>query len=184
MTIIGGELSGQLLLPVDKNHPLRPILARIKKSIFDIIRLKLDGAVFLDLFAGTGSVGIEAISRGASQVVFVDTALLAVKMVEKNLQKLKIMHKAKICQRDVLFGLGWLKNITRENYFDIVFMGPPYKLYCVNKLLTHLKEANVLKADGLIVAQHHQTEKVETTDFRIVRTEKYGDTIVTFLKNV
>ncbi|OGS27340.1 MAG: 16S rRNA (guanine(966)-N(2))-methyltransferase RsmD [Elusimicrobia bacterium RIFOXYB2_FULL_48_7] len=183
MRIIGGQMSGQLLNKIPEQLDLRPILAQIKKSVFDIIKLKVMDANFLDLFAGTGSVGIEAVSRGAKHAVFIESTSGGVKMIESNLDKLKIKELGNVYQRDVLYDLGWLSNAYKDNYFDIIFLGPPYKALLVNKTLENIAKAALLREDGMIIAQHHKTEDVDGSLFEIYRREKYGDTIVTFLKN-
>ncbi|OGS19713.1 MAG: 16S rRNA (guanine(966)-N(2))-methyltransferase RsmD [Elusimicrobia bacterium RIFOXYA2_FULL_40_6] len=182
MKIIGGEFSGQQLTKIPDHLELRPILAQIKKSVFDILTPKLPDCTFLDLFAGTGSVGIEALSRGAKHAVFVESSSDSIKMIERNLEKIRIKEYAGVYQRDVTYSLQWLSSILKERYFDIVFQGPPYKAYLVNQVLKNIKEANLLKDDGIIISQHHQTEKVDPDIFNIFRKEKYGDTVVTFFR--
>ncbi|MBU0951294.1 MAG: 16S rRNA (guanine(966)-N(2))-methyltransferase RsmD [Elusimicrobia bacterium] len=180
--IIGGEFSGQQLTKIPGHLELRPILAQIKKSVFDILTPRLPDCAFLDLFAGTGSVGIEALSRGAKHAVFVESSSDSIKMINNNLEKIKIKECAGVYQRDVTYSLQWLSAMLKEKYFDIIFQGPPYKAYLVNQVLKNIKEANLLKEGGVIVAQHHQTEKIDPAFFNIFRKEKYGDTIVTFLR--
>ncbi|MBN1621518.1 MAG: 16S rRNA (guanine(966)-N(2))-methyltransferase RsmD [Endomicrobiales bacterium] len=181
--IIGGSLKGRSVKSFKNDFSIRPILGRIKKSLFDILRNKLAGSVFLDLYAGTGAVGIEALSRGAKSVVFVDSDKRCIRLINENINKLGLTDLSYVCQRDVLSGLGWLKE-----KFDIIFMGPPYKddkkepLCLTGVTLGLISEAKILKEDGWIIAQHHNKEKLAVPEnLSIFRTEKYGDTLVDFL---
>lgn len=184
MRIIAGTLKNRSLHEVPKGKYLRPILARIKKSVFDIIRPRLAGSDFLDLYAGTGSVGIEAVSRGAGSATFVDADFDAVETIKKNISKFGIENNTFVFRKFVTSGLGWMKQTARVSSFDIIFAGPPYKERFVNKTISVIEEAGILKADGLLVIQHHKKEEVaEGSALKVVRTEKYGDTVVTFLKS-
>jgi len=181
--IIAGKLKKREIKGIPKDKELRPILSRIKKSLFDIIRPKIIGAKFLDLYAGTGSVGIEAVSRGADLVIFVEVDEKLVKILKKNLERFKIENQTEVYQRDILLGLEWLKDFKGEKFFDIIFMGPPYKEKIVSRTLELISDAGILKEKGIIIAQHHIKEKVETDKFNLFRTEKYGDSILSFFEN-
>lgn len=183
MKIISGILKGRNLPEVPAGKELRPILAQIKKSIFDIIKLIIADSDFLDLYAGVGSVGIEAISRGAMSADFVDFDFDAVNIIRETLRKFGVEKNAVVYHKDVLNGFLWLKNVNKGKTYDIIFMGPPYKNLVVDRTLALVKEAELLKGDGIIIAQHHKNEKVSAECFDIYREEKYGDTVVTFLKN-
>jgi 16S rRNA (guanine(966)-N(2))-methyltransferase RsmD len=196
MMVIAGKLRGRHLkgIPKGKEHKeLRPILARIKKSLFDIIRIWVPGARFLDLYAGTGAVGIEALSRGAERAVFVDSDFIIAKSLKEDLARLGLQDCSAVYQRDIIrVGLGWLAGETAMGKFDIIFMGPPYKGMFINKTLEHIVGADLLAPDGIIIAQHHEKEKaVNAADsgapaaarvFEIYRDEKYGDSVLTFIR--
>ncbi|MFN3966307.1 MAG: 16S rRNA (guanine(966)-N(2))-methyltransferase RsmD [Endomicrobiia bacterium] len=182
--IIAGKLKNREIFGIPKDKELRPILSRIKKSLFDILRPKIKGSKFLDLYAGTGSVGIEAISRGAELAVFIEINEKLVKILKKNLEKFGIDNQCEVYQRDVLLGLEWLADFKGEKFFDIIFIGPPYRDEVVSQTLSLISKANILKKTGIIIAQHHIKEKIETDKFKLIRTEKYGDSILSFFENL
>ncbi|MEW6040384.1 MAG: 16S rRNA (guanine(966)-N(2))-methyltransferase RsmD [Elusimicrobiota bacterium] len=187
ITVIAGKLRGRQLkgIPAGKDpREIRPILARIKKSLFDIIRMKIPGSYFLDLYSGTGAVGIEALSRGAKYAVFVDSDFIMVKSLKDDLIYLGLLDSSAVFQRDIIHtGLEWLAGRFGKKKFDIIFIGPPYKGFYVDKTLELIKAADLLKKNGLIIAQHHKKEVVRGSAFRykIFREEKYGDSVLTFL---
>jgi 16S rRNA (guanine(966)-N(2))-methyltransferase RsmD len=193
LTVIAGKLKGRKILfkiPDNKSGTgktiyeigLRPILARVKKSLFDILRQKIKNSYFLDLYAGSGSVGIEAISRDSKYVVFIDHDSYCLKQIEQNLNKFGISNtNYKVYKYDILDGLGWLKNTVK--FFDIIFIGPPYKELLVNRTLEIISDADILANDGWIIAQHHKKEKINPVNGLLMfRQENYGDTLLSFFK--
>src|SRR3989344_942211 len=121
-SIIGGELRRQRMGTVPKGLNTRPILARIKKSLFDILKARIEGSRFLDLFAGSGSVGLEALSRGSAKVVFVDSNSYCARWIETSLSKIAQHNSAvfklgetKVMRHDIRGGLGWL-----HEEFDLI----------------------------------------------------------------
>jgi len=185
VTIIGGKLKGRKLSPVGsgKDTITRPILARVKKSLFDIIRQKIPGACFLDLYAGTGSVGIEALSRGAAYYVFIDSDRGVIDLLNKNLTLLGLQIDAVAYQRDLSAGLGWLKNLRADVFFDIIFIGAPYRNFVTNKMLGNVTAAGITKETTLIIAQHHKNEKIDAGQgYGVFREERYGDTVLSFIR--
>ncbi|MFH1368379.1 MAG: 16S rRNA (guanine(966)-N(2))-methyltransferase RsmD [Elusimicrobiota bacterium] len=182
--IIGGEAGGRYIKTFKNDLSVRPLLGRIKKSIFDILAAKLPGLLFLDLYAGTGAVGIEALSRGAKKAVFVDGDRRCAKLIEQNLAELGWTGRAKVEQHDITRGLGWL-----DGKFGIVYMGPPYKdsqkkpLNLTGITLKIVFESGVLDDNGWIISQRHIKEPVEApAQLMAFRQEKYGDTIVVFYR--
>jgi 16S rRNA (guanine(966)-N(2))-methyltransferase RsmD len=143
---------------------------------------RLPGSSFLDLFAGTGAVGIEALSRGAQRAVFVEASPQSLKFIHENLRMLGWEKRAIVHRADVVSGLLWLRDS-----FDIIFLGPPYKdekkqaLMLTSPTLRHIVAAGILKPGGWIVGQHHIKEPVVTPpQLTLFREEKYGDTVVSF----
>lgn len=189
MRIIAGSARGRIILSVPKKAPVRPISARIRQSLFDIIRTIVPASRFLDLFAGTGAVGLEALSRGAGEVVFVEKERMCVKVIEKNLDRLGFKDKARVLRADVLSGVEWLIHHSGYQGYDIIFMGPPYKdeekrpLDFTSKVLKSAASSGILTEKGWIIAQHHVKERVEIPDsLDFFRQCKYGDTFVDFFK--
>src|SRR5437868_15071335 len=119
MRIIGGTAKRRALKSPSFSLGVRPILARIKKSLFDILRPRLEGSEFLDLFAGSGSVGIEALSRGARSATFVDKNPNALSVVRQNLSHLRLFDRARVVKADATRELSFV-----GGPFDLIFMGP------------------------------------------------------------
>src|SRR5580658_5564521 len=123
MRIIAGSARGRRILSVPKSMPVRPISARIRQSLFDIIRPRVPGSRFLDLFAGTGAVGLEALSRGAERVVFVDADRRCLEVIEKNLERAGWSSKGQAFHANLLQPLTWIPYRARMETFDLIFMG-------------------------------------------------------------
>ncbi|MDR0953464.1 MAG: 16S rRNA (guanine(966)-N(2))-methyltransferase RsmD [Elusimicrobiota bacterium] len=189
MRIIAGTARGRKIFSVSKNLPVKPISDRIKQSVFDIIRPRVPGAIMLDLFAGTGNVSLEAMSRGALKTVMVDREPACLKAMARNLEHLGFKEKAKVLKGDILKGTAWLAAYSDGLGYDIIFMGPPYRdinnkpLNFTEPVLSSIAQAKLLAEGGIIVAQHHQNEKFKVpANLELYREEKYGDTLVHFLR--
>ncbi len=182
-------MRGRFIASVPKTKNVKPISSRIRQSVFDILRPYLPGAVFLDLYGGVGTVGLEALSRGAASVVFVEKAGLCVKIIEKNVESLGFKEQAKVLRADVLSGLKWLEHYANYEGYDIIFLSPPYRdeenlpLSYTSKTLALIAEGGIMGPKCLIVAQHHKREKIEIPPgLEGTRQEKYGDTLVDFVR--
>ena len=189
MRIIAGSARGRRILSVPKDMPVRPISDRIKQSLFDILRPRLPGSRFLDLFAGTGAVGLEALSRGAEAAVFVDGDPRCVKVIERNLDRTGWKARGKVFRANILASLSWVSYRASLEAFDIVFLGPPYKdeqkrpLQYTQIVVANIAAAGLLSPDGWIVAQHQKKEAVATPEgLECFRRSKYGDTLVSFFR--
>ena len=189
MRIIAGSMRGRFIASVPKTKNVKPISSRIRQSVFDILRPYLPGSVFLDLYGGVGTVGLEALSRGAASVVFVEKAGLCVKIIEKNVESLGFKEQAKVLRADVLSGLKWLEHYANYEGYDIIFLSPPYRdeenlpLSYTSKTLALIAEGGIMGPNCLIVAQHHKREKIEIpAGLDGTRQEKYGDTLVDFVR--
>lgn len=188
MRILAGDLRGRKLKSPKHGH-VRPISARIKKSLFDILAGFLPNAKFLDLFAGSGAVGIEALSRGAQFVCFVDLSPRCVESLRRTLEAMGLSGKAKAAVGDVLKDLSWVPFRSGCGEFNLVFLGPPYKdeekrpLAYSSLALRRLSEARLLAPAGLVICQHHVKENVSPPEsFELFRREKYGDTYLSFFR--
>lgn len=173
--IIGGEAKGRRV-KATKGKEVRPLLARVKKSLFDILKGKIGNSFFLDLYAGTGSVGIEALSRGAKEAVFIENNYHAVEIIKKNLEELGFGNRARVLKKDVLHGLP-------ENCkFNLIFVGPPYLKGLVLPTLKVIAEKEILTEKGWLICQHHFREELpeEYYSFCLFRREKYGDMRLSF----
>ncbi len=184
MKILSGSARGRRIKTLPKDPLVRPILARIKKSVFDILRFRMKGSRFLDLYAGTGAVGLEALSEGAASAVFVEQDPKCVKLIHENIDHFKFNEQAEVFRLNATQDLSPL-----PKPFDLIFMGPPYidaaknMIKLVQPTIDAIHKAGLLAPNGIIIAQHHKSEKVESTAaFEIRREENYSETIVTFLK--
>ncbi|MFN3551321.1 MAG: RsmD family RNA methyltransferase [Endomicrobiia bacterium] len=197
--VISGEFKGRLL-KVPKN--IRPILAQIKKSLFDILTPYLKDSLFLDLYAGSGACGIEALSRGAKFCVFVEKEKNSLKILSENVVNLKCQDRCYIIKSDVLKDLIWIektKRVLKEKFnredFDIIFIGAPYiekksfdneKKYFLTNMSTPtidlISNSKILDLKGILVVQHSKKENITTKKFFMFRQEMYGETIVSFFK--
>jgi len=187
LRILSGDAKGRYLKTLDiEDLSIRPMLGRMKKSLFDILRPRLAGSEFLDLFAGTGAVGLEALSNGARRAVFIEQSPVSLKLIKENLDMLGWGARGLIQRADVTKGLEWLKF-----KFDIIFMGPPYKddkkrpLALTSPALAAVARAGLLLDEGCVICQHHKKESLETpAGFGMFRQEKYGDTLLSFFEKV
>lgn len=176
MRVIAGVAKGRKLLSVS-GQDTRPITDRVKESLFNILGGGVEGALFLDLFAGTGAVGIEALSRGAQQVVFVERSRQAIQVIEDNLRITNLVDRARVVQADVF------RFISRERgEFDLIYVAPPqYKGLWV-KTLKALDETDLLDEDGWIIVQIHPKEYVplDLKTLALTDQRRYGSTLLCF----
>jgi 16S rRNA (guanine(966)-N(2))-methyltransferase RsmD len=185
LKVIAGTARGRLLkTPPQDDLSIRPMLGRMKRSIFDIIKFKITNSNFIDLFAGVGSVGIEALSRGAKKVTFAELSNVSLSLIKHNVNMLGFNDRAKIIKCDVIKDFALL-----QDKYDIVFMGTPYKdsdkkaLALTHSVLKNILKYDILKDDSVLIAQKHIKEPVgEVASLERFRVEKYGDTVISFYK--
>jgi 16S rRNA (guanine966-N2)-methyltransferase len=184
MRIIGGIAKRRALKAPSASHGVRPILARIRKSLFDILRPQLEGSEFLDLYAGSGAVGIEALSRGAKFVTFVDVNPNCLSIIRQNLSKLRLFPRARLVRADIVRSLGGV-----GGEYDLIFMGPPYHdedwtaLNLTGPTLRGIERAGLLKLGGWVIGQHHAKEPpVDLPNWEMFREESYGDSRLSFFR--
>ncbi|MEW6095723.1 MAG: 16S rRNA (guanine(966)-N(2))-methyltransferase RsmD [bacterium] len=181
MRIIAGKAKGRSVKAKDR-YATRPTLSRVKVSLFDILGNKIKGACFLDLYSGTGNIGLEALSRGARKVIFVESNAGQVKVIKQNILSLNFSEEETfIYKRDVIKTIGIL---WQKEEFDIVYLAPPFlKDLCLPTLLA-LAKNKVLKRDGIIGVEHHKKEilpeMIET--LRLTRQKRYGDIMISFYR--
>jgi 16S rRNA (guanine966-N2)-methyltransferase len=180
MRVIAGSAGG-LRLAVPK-HGVRPTMDRVKAAIFSSLGDAVIGARVLDLFAGSGALGIEALSRGASSVVFVEADRQSSAIIEGNLAKTRL--KGRILQQDVF---DFLRHTSAAEMFDIVFADPPYEKTeegqrFTEKLLSNEALPQLMDADGIFILEKRPGEALpETKQWRLLRQKTYGATEVLFL---
>lgn len=184
LRVQSGELRGRFLKARPNSPAVRPILARVRKSLFDILRPRIADTRFLDLFAGVGTVGIEALSNGARTAVLVDQSPTSCRWIETNLEYLGLESRARVFRADVSQDLSVLKG----QQFDIIFLGAPYKdeakrpLALTSPSLKEIQRHKLAAPEALVIAQHHEFEKVLPPEgWTVLREKVYGDTTLTFL---
>ena len=182
MRIIGGIRRGQRLSS-PRNDAIRPTSDRVRESIFNIISGRLEGANVLDLFAGTGAMGLEALSRGAASVLFVDNSREALDLLKGNIALLNLQKRSKVLKWDIGRNLACLAN--RPERFDLVFLDPPYGRRMVVPALGHLKESGALAHDACLVVEHstHEDAVPVKAGFALMDQRRYAKTTVTILRN-
>ena len=176
MRVITGQAKAKVLKSVP-GRGTRPISDRVKESLFNILYHKVQDCRFLDLFAGTGSVGIEALSRGASEAVFVEKAAKAVKVLRENLHHTGMTTQARVFHEDVFKFI--LKTVEQ---FDIIYIAPPqYRKLWLHTLLS-LDRNPLLDSDGIIVVQifPKEFEPISLTRYTLMDQRKYGSTMLSF----
>ena len=181
MQIITGKYKGRKLLSLDTDKT-RPTLARVKESIFSMIQGDILGSVVLDLFAGSGAMGIEAISEGAEKVYFVDHNKDYKKVLDKNLDRVKEPYEILISDYEEA-----LKLFSRQNLkFDLVFLDPPYDSNYGENAISLLRDLKLLKKDAIIVFEHTSKNCLQnpTNGFIIRKSKSYGLAQVTILKYI
>lgn len=181
MRVIGGDAKGRTLKLVP-GKGTRPISDRVKESLFNILRWEIADCRFLDLYAGTGSVGIEALSRGAAEAVFVEKAPKAVRILRENLQHTELEEWAQVVQDDVF---GFIEHAPRrspEDRFDIIYVAPPQYQDLWSMTLLALEEHPLLADEGTIVVQIFPKEYRPLPLKRYVLTDQrtYGSTLLCF----
>lgn len=149
MRIIAGSKRSMPLKTIEGNDT-RPTTDRIKETLFNMIQGEIPGAYFLDLFAGSGQIGLEAVSRGANFAVFVENQKKAAACIEENIRFTKSERESLLFKMDVLSALRSLEGKYR---FDIIFMDPPYHKNQEEEVLCYLKDSSLLKEDGLVIAE-------------------------------
>lgn len=181
MRIISGASKGRKLAS-PRGHALRPTSDRVKESIFNILGDEVEGKIVLDLFAGTGNLGIEALSRGATKAVFVERANEALRMIQRNLLHCGFPGQAEIIPKEVSRAIPLLE--ARGESFDLILMDPPYEKGWVLRTLLTLNRHHIYHEGSVLVIEHGRREPLppETGGWRVVKQRRTGDTIISILQ--
>lgn len=180
MKIIAGERKGHVLL-APKGNQTRPTLSRVRESLFSIIAPRLVDAVVLDLYAGAGALGLEALSRGAAHCTFVEKSQSALQALRANIAKLRYEEQSELANADVH---NWIKRPKRCSKFDIIFSDPPYATEAAANTLTAIESHLDLTIHPIIVIQCGSREALpeSTAALEKTRSERYGDTALHFYR--
>ena len=178
MRVISGTARGTVLKTPD-GMLTRPTADRVKEALFSIIQFDLPGAVVLDLFGGTGQLGIEALSRGAKRAVFVDEREDACRLISENLKRTKFTEKATVRRSDYA---AYLKKCSEK--FDIILLDPPYAEVFLENSLNLITEIDILQSGGIIVAERPAEKDLsfEFSGYQRSRDYKYGKTLLTLFR--
>jgi 16S rRNA (guanine966-N2)-methyltransferase len=179
MRVIGGERKGRRLI-VPKGQAVRPTAARVKESLFNILPHDFTGMRVLDLFAGTGNLSIEALSRGAVKAVLVDASARSATAIRENLRRLGLTARTEIWVAPAARALKTLAK--RGEKFDMIFLDPPYDQGLLESSLKVLAKGDLLYPSGTVVAEHSTREAVNSRYQSLVLNDqrRYGDTLLSF----
>jgi len=178
MRIIGGQAKGRRIAK-PQGCEIRPTSDRVKEALFNLLQ-RMDGCRFLDLFAGTGNIGLEALSRGASQVIFVEQDPRCIEAIRRNARHCGFTDGYECLAQTVDDALRRLSR--RGDVFDVIFMDPPYDRGLVQEVLTGIERHALLTEEGIVVVQHSARESVGCdAEMLILEDERrYGDTLLSF----
>ena len=178
MRVITGKARG-VQLKTPEGMQTRPTADRVKEALFSIINFDIPGAKVLDLFGGTGQLGIEALSRGAASAVFVDAREESCKLIRENLKRTKLESDGKVIRSDYLDYL----NRCREQY-NIIFLDPPYAEVFLENAIKKITEIDILQSDGIIVAERPLGKELpwEFEGYTRSKDYKYGKVLLTIYR--
>ena len=179
MRIISGTAKGTKLYTLD-GLTTRPTLDRVKESLFNIIYDKIEDSVVLDLFSGSGAIGLEFASRGARKVYLCDKSKEACKIIEKNIEKTHLAEKVEL--------LNTIKKLENKKV-DIVYLDPPYKTDFIEMAMKELIKANILEENTIIIAETDEKDRIiknieEIKEIQIIDQRKYGRANILFLERM
>lgn len=173
MRVISGIYKGKKLEGFDIEGT-RPTMDRVKESMFAMLQNDIKDSICLDLFAGSGSLGIEAISNGASMTYFVDNGVEVLKVLKNNLKNIKEDYK--VLEMDYNKALKYFKD--NHIKFDLIILDPPYHRMFINKILDFIVNNDILNPNGIIVAEYEE-EKVHNDKLKVIKEKKYASKTVT-----
>lgn len=181
MRIIAGTLRGRTIKAVPGNST-RPTLDKVKESVFNVIGQYFDDDIILDLFAGSGNLGIEAISRGAKKCVFIEKDYHAYKIINENIDLLKISDQCEVFKMDANSALDFLKN--KGYSFDYIFLDPPYKKQKINETIINLVDKNLLNDNAKIIVECLKEDELidEYQGLRFLKQYIYGITKISIFE--
>ncbi|MFJ5713428.1 16S rRNA (guanine(966)-N(2))-methyltransferase RsmD [Neobacillus sp. NPDC093127] len=183
MRVVSGVCKGRPLKAVPGNST-RPTTDKVKEALFNMIGPYFDGGIGLDLFAGSGGLGLEALSRGLDKVIFVDRDAKAIQVIHENIQACRFEEQTEVYRNDARLALKAL--IKREMSFDYIFLDPPYKLQQLVSLMEKIDNHDLVKPNGIIVCEHSFDVGLPQMAgrFKQMKHERYGVIAVTiYMRN-
>jgi 16S rRNA (guanine(966)-N(2))-methyltransferase RsmD len=180
LRVISGNLKGRRLFSL-KGQKLRPTSDRVKEAIFDILQDQIRGQKVLDLFAGTGALGIEALSRGAKWASFVEESTRSLSALRRNLEECRLKERAEVLGREARAAIRILE--ARGDSFELIFLDPPYGKGLARRALEALARSSIVTSGTLVVAEHSLSEKLDfIPSWQRVDWRGYGSTQVSFFR--
>lgn len=183
MRIIGGKAKGTKLYTLDGDNT-RPTLDRVKESLFNIIQNDIPESIFLDLFSGSGAIGLEAVSRGAKKSILCDKSKDAINIIKKNIEKTHLEEQVEVYQ----LPFEKLLDDKINEKIDIIYIDPPYKTNFVYDAIKKILEKNIISEDSIIIIETDEEnriiEQIEKLEIEIVNQRKYGRAHLIFVKKI
>ncbi|QKS71542.1 16S rRNA (guanine(966)-N(2))-methyltransferase RsmD [Paenalkalicoccus suaedae] len=181
MRVISGDRRGMQLKAVP-GQSTRPTTDKVKESIFNMIGPYFDGGMMLDLYGGSGSIGIEAISRGMSHAILVDKDKKAIDTINANVKQARYEDEIDVYRNDSERALKAI--VKKEHQFALIFLDPPYKNHRLDKELLFIAENKLLEKNGIIVVEHAFDEPLQEQyeELMCIREERYGDTMISLFE--
>lgn len=176
MRVIAGKYRGRTLKS-PKHEGIRPTADRVKEAMFNILGARIQGAAFLDLFAGTGGIAIEAISRGAASAILADQSYSSIKLIRQNIKILDSDEKVRVLHLSYDRAIDLLAKERIQ--FDLVFLDPPFEAGILTQAVKRILERNLLKDEGIIIAEYPRKFYLDVPDLQ-GETRNYGDICLTF----
>jgi len=183
MRIIAGKFKGRGIKAACGNNT-RPTTDKIKENMFNMMGQFFDGGRVLDLFAGSGNLGIEALSRGMDHAIFIDMNINAIKVIKENISKLKLQDQTEVYRNDAFRALHVLAK--KEVKFDLIFLDPPYGKVSITELLEKIVNHDLLNDDGLMMCEYGEgmTVRYDASILKEIRREVYGTIEILILEKV
>lgn len=182
MRVISGKLKGRKINGYDIEGT-RPTMDRVKESVFGSIQNYIEDSVVLDLFSGSGNLGIEAISNGASKCYFVDNNKRCINIIKDNIKQFDIEDYSVVIQNDYKKVLDYFEDNSIK--FDIIFIDPPYKYEVINELIDIITRYNILNDNGIMVLEYSLDKINGNIDgYKLLKYKRYGDKYVSIIKKI
>ncbi len=184
MRVIAGKYKGRRLTS-PKVTVVRPTSDRVKESVFSIVQDRVVDSFFLDLCAGTGNIGIEALSRGAKQVTFLDKNLNCLRQIEHNIRQIGLdinQPEVQLIRADVIQGINQLDKQSKT--YEIIYLDPPYDSDLYIQCLAYISDTSILDTSGILLVEHRQFMKLPAIAGRLrcYRSKQYGNTCLSFYR--
>ncbi len=180
MRVISGFLKGRVIKGYDIEGT-RPTMDRVKMSLFGSIQDYIKDSVILDLFAGSGNLGIETISNGSKYCYFVDNNIKCIKCINDNINNFNIQDKCNVINGDYNMVLNKFK--TNNQKFDIIFVDPPYKYKVINSIIDTINNYDLLNDNGILVLEYQYDTILDSyKNYKIIKNKKYGEKFILILK--